>query len=193
MPASSISAQLLFRSIPLAWCIRVGNAVFLLKGTKPSCWQLLSRASTRIANTQISPTFQAVIENKECENPRWMSCQNFANETSHHAVASHLLWVIQLTHCCWTRSLIAILDLKASKIGYDITINLESGITVPLETIQNSWSMKHAVVSCMPLILCHLLVDIIQAPFDASLRYWVGCLPDLSRLTRSIADRKSVV
>lgn len=48
-----------------------------------------------------------------------------------------------------------------------------------------AWNiMKHALVSCMPLILCHLLVDIIEAPFDSSLRYWVGCLPDLSRFTR---------
>ena len=146
------------------------------------------------------------IENWEGENPFWMSCQNFANETGHHAVASHLLWVIQLTHC-WTGGLIAILDLKDSPIGGMISsVIWDQAFTVPLETTQNSWSMKHAilckrcknVVNCMPFFVISLLTssrrlltrvcdtESVACPMDSGVTgRFTGCHANMSSLKTS--------
>lgn len=80
MPASSISAQLLFRSIPLAWCMSVGNSVFFVERHNAQLLATtLSPASTRNEVWKWFPMhfpFESLIHKFHRLSKRWLKTKS---------------------------------------------------------------------------------------------------------------------
>ncbi len=171
--ASSISAQLLLRNIPLAWCISTWwFFVFLLKGN----YSLTNKHLMRFGNDfpWTSGFFIAEIH-KVHRLSKWRlklrGWKPFLDELP------KLRQWNRPSRGCQSSPVSDPVDTLLNRRpdsysrfegftngGYDIISNLGSGSTVrvTLKTTQNSWSMKHAVVNvvnCMPFFVISLLTS----------------------------------